>query len=285
MVITLTTDFGYDDGYVGTMKGVMAAIAPGVPLIDITHSIRPQAVAEAAYILWTSLSYFQPDSVHLVVVDPGVGTTRRPIASRTAWGVLVGPDNGVFSYVWAAAPPELTVVLENPNYRRSEVSSTFHGRDVFGPAAAHIAAGVPLEHLGRAVRDEVHLPLPLVEIGRGEIRGKILHIDRFGNAVTSIGRLNWVASGLDLVPVFGPPVSETLDPAVLTVFVCGHAVGRVCRTYGDVDKGVPMALVGSEGMLEIAVNRGHAADALGLAVGDDVFLIVSNLKGADNGGR
>jgi len=285
MVITLTTDFGHDDGYVGTMKGVMATIAPGVPLIDITHSIRPQAVAEAAYVLWASLPYFPSGSVHLVVVDPGVGTARRAIVSRTAWGVLVGPDNGVFSYVWAAAPPDLIVALENRQYRRGKVSSTFHGRDIFAPAAAHIAAGVPLECFGRVVTDAERLPLPLIEISPGRIRGNILHIDRFGNAVTSIGRLNWTAPDLDLVPAFGPQSSVRLDPDEVTVSVRGRTLSQIHYTYGEVASGDPVALVGSEGLLEIALNRGHAAEALGLAVGDDVLLTVRNLKGADNGGR
>lgn len=285
MVITLTTDFGHSDGYVGIMKGVMATIAPSVPVIDITHSIGSQAVAEAAYVLWTSLPYFPPGSVHLVVVDPGVGTARRAIASRTAWGVLVGPDNGVFSYVWAEAPPDLTVALENRQYRRGQVSSTFHGRDIFAPAAAHIAAGVPLECLGPVVADAELLPLPLVEISPGRIRGRILHIDRFGNAVTSIGRLSWTASDLDLVPAFGPHGPVGLAPAEVMISVRGRTLGQIHRTYGDVARGDPIALIGSEGMLEIALNRGHAAEALGLAVGDDVLLTVTNLKGADNGGR
>ena len=148
MLITLTTDFGMQDAYVSIMKGVMARIAPNAPLVDITHTIPPQDVRAAAYLLWTALPYFPEESVHLVVVDPGVGTERRAIAARTAWGALVGPDNGVFSYVWASTPASQIVALENPAYQRPQVSHTFHGRDVFAPAAAHLARGAPLAESG-----------------------------------------------------------------------------------------------------------------------------------------
>ena len=164
MLISLTTDFGQDDGYVGSMKGVMARIAPGVPFVDITHAIPPQSVRVAAFVLWTSLPYFPADSVHLVVVDPGVGTARRAIASRTPWGTLVGPDNGVFSYVWAAAPPDLSVALENTAYQLPATSQTFHGRDVFAPAAAHLSTGVPLAALGADVADPKRLSLRVLSV-------------------------------------------------------------------------------------------------------------------------
>ncbi|MCU0521257.1 MAG: SAM-dependent chlorinase/fluorinase [Anaerolineae bacterium] len=273
MVISLTTDFGDGDGYVGTMKGVMARIAPGVPFVDITHAIEPQAVAEAAYVLWTSLPYFPPDSVHLAVVDPGVGTARRAIASLTEWGVLVGPDNGVFTYVWAAATPRLTVALENPAFRLSEVSATFHGRDVFAPAAAHIAAGVPLEAFGPAVADPVRLPVPRLDVVAGGLRGAVLAIDRFGNAITSIGRLIWAGPRLRLAPAFGQALSATLDVDAATVMAGTRVLGPVRRTYDEVRAGQALAIIGSAGMLEIAVNRGHAAQELGLGIGDTVSLV------------
>lgn len=283
MVISLTTDFGDGDGYVGTMKGVMAGIAPGVSTIDITHAIEPQAVAQAAYVLWTSLRYFSPGSVHLVVVDPGVGSARRAIASLTDWGVLVGPDNGVFTYVWAAAPPMLTVTLENPEYRLGDVSATFHGRDVFAPAAAHIAAGVALEAFGPAVTDLVRLPLPSVDEVAGGVRGAVIAIDRFGNAITSIGRLISDGPRLRLAPAFGQVLSATFDADAVNVVGGGRAFGPVRRSYGEVGVGELLALIGSEGMLEIAVNRGHAARELGLGVGDRVSLVGWTQKGADHG--
>ncbi|NBD35651.1 MAG: hypothetical protein GVY30_06595, partial [Chloroflexi bacterium] len=191
MLISLTTDFGIQDAYVGIMKGVMARIAPSAPLVDITHTVPPQDVRAAAYLLWTALPYFPEESVHLVVVDPGVGTQRRAIAARTAWGTLVGPDNGVFSYLWAATAPQQVVALQNTAYQRPQVSQTFHGRDIFAPAAAHLARGVPLAELGPAVSDLVRLPAPRLTVSGTRLEGEVLHIDHFGNVITSVGCLVW----------------------------------------------------------------------------------------------
>ncbi len=270
MLISITTDFGLDDGYVGTMKGVMAGIAPGATFVDITHTIEPQDVRAAAYVLWTALPYFPPGSVHLVVVDPGVGTVRRAIASRTSWGVLVGPDNGVFSYVWGAAPPELTVTLEATKYQRAAVSRTFHGRDIFAPAAAHIAMGVPLNAFGSVVEDAVRLPVPRAQISASEIRGEVVYIDRFGNVITSIGRMVWEGPVLHLDPVFSDEEPRIVRADKLVVTVAGREIGPIRRTYGEVAPGDALALVGSEGMLEVATNRGHGARDIGLKVGDPV---------------
>jgi hypothetical protein len=279
MLITLTTDFGVQDPYVGVMKGVMARIAPGVPFVDITHAVPPQDVRSAAYVLWAALPYFPAESVHLVVVDPGVGTARRPIAARTPWGTLVGPDNGVFSYVWAAAAPRRqgaapgdVVALEAPAYRRPAVSQTFHGRDIFAPAAAHLARGVPLADLGPPVPDPQRLPLPSLTVTETRITGAVIYIDRFGNAVTGIGRLVWDGGLLRLDPAFGDALSATINAARVRVRVTGQDLGPVRRTYGAVAPGAALALVGSTGMLEIAVNQGHGAQALDLAVGDEVTI-------------
>ncbi len=289
MIISLTTDFGLGDGYVGAMKGVISGIAPGVPLVDITHIINPQDLSGAAYVLWTAVPYFTEDSVHLVVVDPGVGTARRAIASRTPWGVVVGPDNGIFTYLWAAARPDLTVALENARYCRTTISSTFHGRDVFAPAAAYVAAGLPLEELGPVVSDPVTLPLPQMEIGSRSIQGEVIYIDHFGNAITNIGRLIWEGPVLHLDPAFGTTEARMINASRVTVRLPGRIVlpnrggptnrashsdiGRIHRTYGETTQGELLALVGSEGMLEIAVNQGDAARTLGLRVGTPVELV------------
>lgn len=277
MLISLTTDFGLEDGYVGTMRGIIAGLAPGVPLIDLTHAIAPQDVRQAAYILWTALPYFPSGSVHLVVVDPGVGTERRPLAARTAWGILVGPDNGVFSYVWAEAPPLEIVELRDPDYRRARVSHTFHGRDIFAPAAAHLALGVPLAALGPLLSDPVRLPLPALESGSDAVRGEALHVDRFGNVITSIGRLEWERGALlRLQPAWGgATTSRILDADRVRVFAGGRDLGPIRRTYGEVEPGTPLALVGSEGMLELAVNRGRGVDVLSLSRGDPVVVRLS----------
>jgi S-adenosyl-L-methionine hydrolase (adenosine-forming) len=274
VIISLTTDFGLGDGYAGAMKGVIAAIAPGIPLVDITHTIEPQNLTAAAYVLWTAVPYFPEESVHLVVVDPGVGTERRAIASRTPWGVLVGPDNGIFTYLWSAVNPEVTVLLENPRYSRSTISSTFHGRDVFAPAAAYIAAGVPLEELGQVIVDPTRLPLPRMEVSSRSIKGEVIYIDRFGNAITSIGRLIWEGPVLHLDPAFGTAEARMINAARVAVrlpeSVSHSDMGQIRRTYGETPPGKGLALVGSEGMLEIAVNQGHAARTLGLRVGSPV---------------
>lgn len=272
MIISLTTDFGDRDGYVGVMKGVMASIAPSATFVDLTHAIPPQDIRSAAYVLWTALPYFPPDSVHIAVVDPGVGTTRKPIAARTAWGIMVGPDNGVFSYVWGAAPPSLVVELQNAHYRRSDVCATFHGRDIFSPAAAYLAKGVPLEDFGPIVAEPVVMPLPVLEVGEDAIRGQVLYVDHFGNIITSIGRLVWEGARLRLIPAFGDASRLIIDPLRCEVVVGGRSLGTVRRTYGEVEPGESLALVGSEGLLELAVSHGHGGEVLGLSVGVPVLL-------------
>jgi len=272
-LVTLTTDFGTGDSYVGTMKGVILNIAPDVRLVDITHHIAPQNVRQAAYALYTAYPFFPPHTVHLVVVDPGVGSARRPIALHAAGGAFVGPDNGVFSYVMARETVEAIVELADPRYRLPQVSHTFHGRDVFAPAAAHLAAGVPITALGPPARDPVTFPLPRLEIATGAITGEVLHADHFGNVVTSIGRLAWSGDALSLDPAFrGTESKEQMrfkaDEA--TIVVGGREVVGVRRTYAAVEPGETLALVGSEGYLEIAVREGSAARRLGLRPGDAV---------------
>ncbi|MGD2176694.1 MAG: SAM-dependent chlorinase/fluorinase, partial [Anaerolineae bacterium] len=256
-IITLTTDFGVADGYVGTMKGVMLEIAPHAQLVDITHAITPQDVRQTAYVLYTACPFFPPHTVHLVVVDPGVGSARRPIAVRSASGTLVGPDNGVFSYVMAAGllaeeSVEAVVELADPRYRLPQVSHTFHGRDIFAPGAAHLAAGVPIDQLGPPVPDPVTLPLPRLEVSPNVVRGEVLHVDHFGNVVTSIGRLFWRGDELSLAPVFqGPSEGQARFQADRALVMAGgREIPRLHRTYADVEPGQVLALVGSEGHLE-----------------------------------
>ncbi len=272
MLITLTTDFGLQDGYVGVLKGVLSGIAPNVPLIDITHEIPPHDVRSAAYVLWTALGYFSRASVHLVVVDPGVGTERQALASLTEWGVLVGPDNGIFSYVWAVKPPLRTVRLTHPKYHRPVISTTFHGRDIFAPAAAHLATGVSLVELGPQVEphDLVRLSPPSLTVRGKHVQGEVIYIDRFGNAVTSIGRLTWGGTLLHLDPIFGQTQSALLRSEQVRVSVGERDIGPIRRTYGEVAPGEPLALVGSEGLLELAVAQQHGAQTLGLRLGDKV---------------
>ena len=282
------TDFGTADGYVGTMKGVILSIVPHAQLVDISHEIAPQDIRQAAYVLYTAYPFFSPHTVHLVVVDPGVGSARRPIALRTPTGYFVGPDNGVFSYVMACEPVETLVELSDPRYRLTEVSHTFHGRDVFAPAAAHLAAGVPITSLGPPAPDPVTFPLPRLEVTPDGITGEVLHADRFGNVITSIGRLVWDRDELSLEPAFqeagkrnsesanrqivgdGGRVHFKANPAV--VVVAGQEITSVHHTYAEVERGQVLALVGSEAHLEIAVREGSAVRRLGLQPGDPVVL-------------
>jgi len=269
----LTTDFGTADGYVGVMKGVMLSIAPGVRLVDLSHEVPPQDVRRAAFVLYTAVPFFPPDTVHLAVVDPGVGTDRRAIAVQVPQGFLVGPDNGLFTYVLAEAEEWRAVELRDPAYRLPQVSGTFHGRDIFAPAAAHLARGVPMERLGPPVPDPVLLPLPRLEVREDRLEGEVLYIDRFGNVVTSIGRLRWAGNGLVLDAAFrraAPPLRLAAAGAV--VKVGGRTIHGVRRTYGEVAVGESLALVGSTGFLEIAVRQGDAARTLGVRPGDPITL-------------
>lgn len=271
-IITLTTDFGLADGYVGTMKGVMLAIAPSVRLVDITHEIPPQHLQQTAYVLYTAYQHFATDAVHLVVVDPGVGSARRPIALQLSHGTFVGPDNGVFSYVMAEETIEGAVELLDPRHRLDSVSHTFHGRDVFAPAAAHLAAGVPVDDLGPTVQEITTLSLPRLEMLPRGVSGEVLHIDHFGNAITSIGRLRWRGDALAITPAFRREKKEhscfRADGAL--VMTQGRQWEGVHATYSDVETGSALALVGSEGHLEIAVREGSAGRELGLQPGDTV---------------
>ncbi len=274
-ILTLLTDFGTEDEYVGVMKGVILSIAPGVHLVDLSHQIPPQDVRRAALLLSNAVPYFPPDTVHLAIVDPGVGTERRPLAIHTPLGMFVGPDNGLFSWVLAEVPEWVAVEIRDPAYRLPRVSFTFHGRDIFAPAAAHLAAGVSPERLGPRVEDPVMLPLPRLEIGAGVLEGEILYADRFGNLVTSIGRLLRAEDALMLVPAFRPgkgPLSM-FSAETARVVLAGTELRGIRRTYGEVAVGEPVALVGSSGFLEIAVRQGSAATVLGAAPGTPVKVL------------
>lgn len=269
-VVTLTTDFGTADGYVGTMKGVILSIAPQARLIDLSHHIPPQDVRRAALLLASAAPFFPPDTVHLAVVDPGVGTQRRAMALRTPQGTFVGPDNGLFGYVLAEVDEWTAVGLTAPAYRLAHVSDTFHGRDVFAPAAAHLANGVPLERLGPPLRDPLTLPLPRLAVGPRRVTGEVLYADRFGNLVTSVGRLGWEGNALRLMPAFRCAPTPLRVPATARVELGGQTIGAIRHTYGEVGEGDLLALVGSDGFLEIAVRQGSASARLGVGAGAEV---------------
>jgi S-adenosylmethionine hydrolase len=273
-IITLTTDFGLGDGYVGVMKGVILSIAPRAQLVDLSHTISAQDVRGGAFLLYGVVPFFPRETVHLVVVDPGVGTKRRAIALRTDIGDFVGPDNGLFTYILAEAAEWTAVELVNEEYGLGHVSSTFHGRDLFAPAAAYLANGLRLEEFGPPVDRLVSIPLPRLETTGDRIEGEVLSIDRFGNLVTSIGRLRWEGSRLGLKPAFGrsaPPVHQ-LGSDGIRVEIAELQLRGVRRTYGEVEEGELLALVGSTGFLEIAVGEGSAAEKASVDLGARVTL-------------
>lgn len=244
MIITLLTDFGTADGYVGEMKGVLATRAPGAALVDVTHEIAPQDVESARLVVARVWRRFPEGTVHLVVVDPGVGSRRRAIAVQAEGRFLVGPDNGVLSPALLLAGARVVQLAVPPG-----ASATFHGRDVFAPAAAELARGTPLDALGATVGDPI--VRRTVEPSRradGAIAGEVITIDRFGNAVTNILGIRGGSIEVD-----------------------GRTIA-VTRTYGDVDPGAVTAVVGSSGLIEVAVRDGSAAAALGLRRGSAVVL-------------
>jgi S-adenosylmethionine hydrolase len=244
-IVTLTTDFGTRDAYVAEMKGVILEIATAVGrpvhLVDVTHDVAAHDVTEGALTLDAAAPFFPAGSIHLAVVDPGVGTARRGLVVQTARAVLVGPDNGLFTPFLDAAATWQAYELRAAEYRLASVSRTFHGRDVFAPAAAYLATGVVPERFGPRVLDPVRLSWPTVRAMAGAIAGSVLHVDRFGNLVTSIR-----AATL-----------EELGEAI-RIRLAGRLLPLV-GTYGDLDPGQAGALVGSSGRLEVAVREGSAA--------------------------
>lgn len=261
-IITLLTDFGTVDTYVGVMKGVIASLCPDATVIDLTHEVPPQDIATGAFLLDVSVDYFPEGTIHVAVVDPGVGTARKPVALRTAKAFFVGADNGIFTLVLQRQKLLQAVCLDNPRYHLPGISATFHGRDIFAPVAAHLAQGVPLEDMGTSLTRLQRLPLPRVRVDWAGIRATIVHIDRFGNAITNLTRADYEAWCIRW---------DVKEPAVEVV--SGKALLPICRTYADMPHGQPLALFGSSERLEIAVNGGSAAQILHLRRGDTVRVL------------
>lgn len=249
-IITLTTDFGRRDPWVGTMKGVILAVMRDVHLVDLTHEIAPHDVLEAALALEAAAPFFPAGTVHLAVVDPGVGGARRALVVARDEQRFVGPDNGLFTPFLLTAGWQ-AFELSAPEYRLPVASHTFHGRDVFAPAAAHLALGVPPERFGRAVTDPVRLPWPASRASAGGMAGEVVHVDRFGNLVTSIRAVDVAPDGV--------------------VEVAGRELPLV-RIFADIDRGTVAGLVGSSGRLEIAARETSAAASLGVGRGAPVLL-------------
>jgi len=273
-LIVLLTDFGDSDIYVGVMKGVIKTIHPRAEFVDITHNIEPQNVRQAAFALFNAYRYFPPGTIFLVVVDPGVGSTRKPIAVQASSHTFIAPDNGVLSYVLSELEGIRIVELSNAVYQLYPPSNTFHGRDIFAPAAAHIAVGTPLERLGPFVERIFKLPVPHLRLEGNRVSGQVIHIDHFGNVMTNIGRLDW------LTPTqlrLEPRITELSTPMLMetahaTVAINEQSITDFFQSYGLAPRGSAFALVDSNGNLEIAVNQGSAAQQLQITIDDRVEL-------------
>jgi S-adenosylmethionine hydrolase len=267
-LIALLTDFGTDDIYVGVMKGVMKSIAPDAEFIDITHAITPQSIQEGALALKNSYYYFPKGTIFLVIVDPGVGSTRRPIVVEANDYTFVAPDNGVLSYTLAELENIQAFELSNPAYRLQNISNTFHGRDVFAPAAAHVASGkVELSEFGAQVTDLKLLPQPKLTINGQQISGEVVHIDHFGNIITSIAPLEWLDRGTLVLDK-----KHTLSAKNVMLAIADMTLYWIASAYHEVAVGELMAQIDSNGALEIAVNQGNAAQRLGVKIGNPVEL-------------
>lgn len=242
-IITLLTDFGTADSYVAEMKGVLLSRAPDVALVDVSHQIAPGDVRAGQYVLARTWRHFPKGTVHVAVVDPGVGTTRRALAASAVGHHFVAPDNGLLSFL----PADTRFVsLPVP----ATAAPTFHGRDVFAPAAAGLAIGAPLEGLGSPVTDPIRSPLPTPHHDGVVVVGEVLYVDRFGTLVSNIA-------------------ADAVEPGV-RIRVEGTDVGPLRRTFADGERGALVAIAGSGGTVEIAVRDGSAARLLGVGVGAEV---------------
>ena len=255
-VISLLTDFGTADYYVGAVKGAILSVNPQAVIADITHEIAPQDIAGGAFTLLAAFKTFPAGTVHVAVVDPGVGSTRRPIIVSANKQFFVGPDNGLFTYIYDREPSHQVFHVTAEKFFRPQPSSTFHGRDIFAPVAAALSNGVMPREFGPKINDAVRLPIPLEPevLKNGDIRARIIHIDHFGNCVTNITR--------DLV-----------DSKKQPTLLINRKLIRKFRTFYGEDSGTsPFAIWGSAGFLEISINGQSAAQKLSVKSGDIVIL-------------
>lgn len=247
--ITFTTDFGEADHYIACMKGVVLQLAPAARLIDVTHLIGAHDVVHGAFVLRQVFDYFPDGAIHVAVVDPGVGTTRRLIAARYGGQVILAPDNGLVTLVHRDFVLAELRVIQNESLFRSRISATFHGRDILAPVAGHLARGLTLDHVGPMIDQLELLNLePSQRLADGSLQGQVLYVDHFGNLISNISEEELLRHGGG-------------DPR-MNVHVGPLRIGPLRRTYGDVAVGEIVAIIGSTGMLEVAINQGDAAERL-----------------------
>ncbi|HDM09291.1 MAG: SAM-dependent chlorinase/fluorinase [Deltaproteobacteria bacterium] len=261
-VITLLTDFGMADPYVGIMKGVMLGINPDARLVDISHGIQPGNIFEAGVVLKESYAYFPRGTVHVAVVDPGVGTSRRALVLLADGHFFVAPDNGLLWPIISKQPTNTLIHLTNPAFFLHPISNTFHGRDIFAPVAAHLALGASPFEMGNPIDDPIKLSIPLPMEHGQKLKGQVIRVDRFGNLITNIDVRT-------LTQYAASPLSN------VTVTVGPMKIKGISSTYADVPTGKELALIGSSGFLEISVNQGRAdrkIDPCGMVVGTSVWV-------------
>ncbi len=250
-ILTLTTDFGLSDHYVGTMKGVILGICPKAQIVDISHEVGPFEITEGAYLIAQAYRYFPPKTVHVVVVDPGVGTARRPILMEAAGQYFIAPDNGVLSMIYTREEARIRLI-SNEKYFLHPVSRTFHGRDIFSPVGAHIAAGVPPSRMGKRIEDYLRPAFQKpVRAGKRTWTGRILKIDRFGNIVTN----------------FHSDDFPDLEKRNFAMVIGPQETSVLARTYAECSPGELFAIIGSSGYLEVSVSQGSAAKKIGCESG------------------
>jgi S-adenosylmethionine hydrolase len=257
-VITLTTDYGTSDHLVGTLKGVILKINPEVTIVDITHHVTPYDLLDGALAIGSAFSYFPPRTIHVVVVDPGVGTERRPILATADNQYFIAPDNGVLSLVYESDPNTVVRHATAEHYYHQPVSKTFHGRDVFAPLAAWLSKGWQTAAMGEEIQDYKRFALPRPKAGDGALKGVVIRVDSFGNLVTNFRQEdlpNGAASGSELKLQIGT-----------------HTVTRLVDTFALGNANEPIAYFGSNGYMEVAINKGNAAKTLGLGRGAAVTL-------------
>jgi len=271
--IAILTDFGAQDPYVGIMKGVIAGINPHARIVDLNNQIPPGDIQRAAFVLWQSRVYFPRGTIFLTVVDPGVGTHRRPIIVRADDYGFVGPDNGVFSFIlgenWQSWE------LANPNLMLPSPGNTFHGRDIFAPGAAHASRGISSAEFGGAVHDLVLLPAPKLEaLSPDIIRAEILHADHFGNLLTSLGKLAPLENGeWRFTPWVGDSQSHIIQSSNTVLKLSDGKQLPWVKTFGEIPADECAVLVGSSGMIEIVANRQSAAEMLELSGGETITMM------------
>jgi S-adenosyl-L-methionine hydrolase (adenosine-forming) len=271
-IITLTTDFGLNDHFVGTMKGVILSIEPEAQIVDISHAVQAYDVLDGALTISQAYSYFPTGTVHMVIVDPGVGTARRPVVVTTERHNFVAPDNGVLSLVYQKEQRIHARHVTAEHYALQPISNTFHGRDLFSPVAAYLAKGVDPEKFGEEITDFVRFNAPKPKpVNETTLRGVVLKVDRFGNLITNI-------TPEDVPMLFAEP------PAPFKIVIGKREVMEIKTAYAQGAPGEVFGILGSMGFLEIAANRGSAAQVLSIGKGAEVSVMLGSAAAASNGG-